>query len=150
MNSAYLHLVITHLPVVGTLFGSCLFGYALVRRSEELKRTGLLAFVLVALLAAPAYLSGQPAADLLKHLMPGMTMDACDQHMEVGVLALAGSSVLGVVSLAGLLLCRNKKSLPAIAAVLVLVLALVSCGMMAWTANLGSKIRHVEIRNSAG
>jgi uncharacterized membrane protein len=147
INSAYLHLVVTHVPVVGTFFGLCLFFYALCKRSEELKRAGLLALFFAALLALPAYLSGQPAVDLLKRMMPGMTMDTCDQHMEVGILALVGSMVLGVASLAGLLLFRKGKPLPAYFAAVVLILGLISFGVMAWTANLGARIRHNEIRN---
>ncbi len=149
MNPAHLHLVITHVPVVGSLFGLGLFLYALCKRSEELKRAGLWALLVAALMALPAYFSGQPAANLLKHLLPGMTMDASDQHQEVGVLALAASIALGIVSLVGLLVFRRQKSLPTLYIALVLVLSLIVCGTMAWTANLGSRIRHDEIRNSA-
>ena len=146
MNPAHLHLITTHVPVMGTFFGLCLLLLALLRKSEELKRVALLVFVVAALLALPAYLSGPSAADLLRRLMPGMTMDAGDQHVEIAILALAGSLALGAVSLVGLILFRKGRSLSASFLVLVLLLAVLSCGLLSWTANLGGKIRHLEIR----
>lgn len=130
MNPALLHLITTHVPVMGTLFGLCLLLLALLRRSEELKRAALLVFVVAALLALPAYLSGPSASGLLRRLMPGMTMDAGDQHAEIAILALVGSLVLGAVSLVGLILFRKGRSLPAGWLVLVLLLALFACGLL--------------------
>ncbi len=145
MNPAYLHLISTHLPVVGTYFGFCLLLFALARKSEELKRTSLLVFFLIGLVALPAYLSGQPAMAMLKRMMVAFPMDACDQHAEVAMIALTGSLVLGLASVAGLLLFRKGKPLPWAFLGLVFVIALVSCGLMAWTANLGARVHHPEI-----
>jgi hypothetical protein len=131
---------------MGTFFGLCLLLFALLRKSEELKRVALLVFVVTALVALPAYLSGSSASDLLKRLMPGMTMDAGDQHAEIAILALVGSLVLGAVSLVGLILFRKGRRLPAGFLTFVLLLAVFTCGLLGWTANLGMKIRHIEIR----
>jgi len=146
MNPAHLHLITTHVPVMGTFFGLCLLLFALLRKSEELKRTALLVFVVAALLTLPAHLSGPPASDLLRKSMPGLTMDAGDQHAEIAILALVGSLAVGAVSLAGLILFRKSRSLPAGFLVLVLLMAMLSCGLLTWTANFGGRIRHLEIR----
>lgn len=61
MNPAHLHLMLNHIPVLGTAFCMVLVGSALIQKSEELKRVSLGAFVIVALLAIPAYLTGEPA-----------------------------------------------------------------------------------------
>jgi hypothetical protein len=146
MNPAHIHLITSHAPVMGTIFGLCLLFYAHWRKSEDFKHLALLVFVAGALLTLPVYLSGQPASDLLLRLVPGMTMDAGDQHAEIGILALTGSLVLGIVSLVGLILFRKGRKLPAGFLICVLVLAVLSCGFLIWTANLGGKIRHPEIR----
>jgi hypothetical protein len=78
--------------------------------------------------------------------MPGMTMDAGDQHAEIDILALVGSLALGVVSLVELILFGKGRTLPAGFLVFVLLLAVLSCGLLSWTANLGGRIRHLEIR----
>lgn len=146
MNPAHLHLITTHLPVMGTFFGLGLLLFALLRRNRQLKSLALLVFVVTALLTLPVYLSGAPASDLLRRLMPGMTMDAGDQHAEMAILALVGSLALGVVSLAGLILFRKGRTPPAAFLVFVLLLAVLSGGLLSWTANLGGRIRHLEIR----
>jgi len=149
MTSAYLHLLMAHVPVVGTLFGAGLLIVAILRKSDEQKRTALALICLASLLALPTYLSGQPAAMLLKRFMPGMPPDAGDQHAEVAILALGASLFLGAVALTGLLVFRKDKKLPAGYLVLLLFLALIGGGLLAWTANLGAKIRHAEIRRTA-
>ena len=146
MNPAHLHLMITHVPVLGTVFGLCLLLLALLRRSDELKRIALLVFVVAALLALPAYLSGSSASDLLWRLMPGMMVDTRDQHAEIAVLALAGSLVLGVVSLAGLIMFRARQQPPTRFLLFALLLAVIAGGLLGWTANLGGKIRHLELQ----
>lgn len=152
MNPAHPHLLTTHVPVMGTNFGLCLLLFALLRGSEELKRVALPVFVVAALVGLPAYLSGSSASNLLKRVMPGMTMDAGDQHAEIAILALVGSLALGVAALVGLVLFRNGRSLPVGYLVFVLLLAMVACGLLGWTANLDMKIRHLELRSqtSAG
>jgi hypothetical protein len=146
MNPAHLHLITSHVPVLGTSFGLGLLLLALLRKSEELKRVALLVFVVAGLVAVPAYLSGDPAAGVLKRLLPGVVNDATDQHAEIAVLALVGSLALGVVSLVGLIVFRQGRKLPAGFVGFVGLLTLVVCGLLVWTTNLGGQIRHNEIR----
>ena len=58
MNAAHWHLVLNHIPVVATPFAALLLGFALWRkRPSELFGVSLGAFVLIALLSVPAYLT---------------------------------------------------------------------------------------------
>jgi uncharacterized membrane protein len=148
MNPAHLHLIITHVPVLGALFGLALLLLAILQANQQLKRTSLWVLFLAGLAAVPTYLSGRPASALLLKLMPGMSMDACDQHAEVAVLALVAASVLGVAALAGLLVSRKGKRTPGWLTTVTLLLALLTTAMMAWTASLGGNIRHTEIVSS--
>ena len=146
MNPAHLHLIVTHLPVLGSVFGVVLLLLALIRRSEELKRAAFTIFIVAALLAVPTYLTGQPASTVLMKAVPGMSMDKGDQHAEVAVLALVAASVLGVAALAGLLVYRKGKQVPGWLTALALCLAVLTAALMAWTANLGGQVRHTEIK----
>jgi uncharacterized membrane protein len=144
-NPAHLHLMLNHLPVIGTAFGLGLVGWALLRRSEELKKISLGIFIIVALLAIPAYLTGEPAEELVENL-PGVSKTSIEQHEEAAQVAFAGVLIVGIAVLGGLLFFRRDKAIPNWLAIIVLVLSLIVFVLMARTANLGGLIRHTEIR----
>ena len=61
MSGAHLHLILNHTPVVGSVFALLLLACAFFWQSDPLKRAGLAAAVIVALLTIPTYLTGEPA-----------------------------------------------------------------------------------------
>src|SRR3954467_7499623 len=101
MNAAHLHLLLNHAPVFGVLFALALLGLARVRRSDELARVGLLAFVASALAAAAAWLPGDPAEHGVDHLA-GISERAIHAHEEAAELAAIVTYAGGVVALAAL------------------------------------------------
>lgn len=148
MNAAYLHLLLNHLPVIGTIFGLLLLLWAMLRKGKELQSAGLGVFVLAALAAVPVYLSGEPAEKVAEHL-PGVAESFIESHERVALMALVAVIVTGVVSLAGLVLHRHAEKFPSYVAPVVLALAVITSGLMGWTANLGGQIRHTEIRSGS-
>ena len=147
MNAAHLHLLLNHVPVIGVAFCLLLALYAFMRRSRELEATALWAFVLVAVLTVPVYLTGEPAEEIAESL-PGVSEAVIEPHEESALLALAAVEVLGLLALAMLMAGRLGGGRPRWMFVMVLVLAFVASGMMARTANLGGQIRHTEIRSA--
>lgn len=145
MNWAHIHLLLNHLPVVGTIFGVLLLLLALVRKSEELKRVGLGVLVLAALIALPVYFTGEPAEKVVEHL-PGVAEPMIERHENAALFALLMAGGAGVVALAGLILFRRAEKLPRWIVAATLVLSLATSGLMGWTANLGGQTRHTEIR----
>ena len=61
MNLAHLHLLMNHVPTIGSVaaLGLLLLGY--VRRNEHLKHVGLEVLFVVALLTLPVFVSGVAA-----------------------------------------------------------------------------------------
>lgn len=57
MNWAHIHLMLNHIPVLGTGFGLALLAWGMMRRNDSLQRAALAAFVVVALAAIPVYLA---------------------------------------------------------------------------------------------
>ena len=148
MNPVHLHLMLNHVPVLGTAFSLALLGWALLRKSEELKKVSLGFFVIIALLAIPAYLTGEPAEELVENL-PGVSKASIEQHEEAAQVAFAGVLIVGVAALGGLVFFRRGKLVSDWLSVIVLVLSLIVFALMARTANLGGLIRHPEIRSDA-
>jgi hypothetical protein len=146
MNSALIHLLTTHLPVLGILFASILMLYGLIRKSKELKRAALIGYVLTALTGIPAYLSGEEAEDMVEGL-PGVTEQYIEEHEDFAKFSFIGIEIVGVISLAGLYASRKNANMISTFSKGVILPSLVVVGMMAWTAHLGGMIRHTEIRS---
>ena len=140
MNGAHLHLLLNHLPVLGTLFGLGILAIALWRRNDTLRRTGLALLVLAGVTAGAAFLTGEPAEDAVEGKVAGQAIEA---HEEAAEAALWGAGILAVLSAGALL--RWRREVPQAVAGGLLVGALATSGLMAWTANLGGRIRHPEI-----
>ena len=58
MNAPHLHLILNHVPTIGTAIALGLLLLSLLRRQEPLRRVSLEVFYVLALLTLPAYLSG--------------------------------------------------------------------------------------------
>jgi hypothetical protein len=143
MNSAHLHLILNHLPVIGTLFLVLLIIAGLLQNSGQVQKTSLVFAVIVALTAIPAYLTGNPAESVVEHL-DGISRPAILNHRQFAETALTITLLVGGLALLGLIAFRQREKPPLGFMVAVLVLAIISAGTMAWTADLGGKIRHPE------
>ena len=148
MNPAHAHLVLNHIPVIGLPLAAFLLLYGILRKSEEIEKMGYIAFVLLALITVPSYLTGEPAERVIKNLS-GVSETYTEQHEDAATLALIGTGILGVLALIGLFVFRAPKTLSGFSLVIVLSIALITAILMAWTANLGGQIRHTELRSDA-
>lgn len=147
MNATHLHLLLNHIPVLGAAFGLGLSVFALWQKSDELKKAALGVFLIIALLAVPVYLTGEPAEGAVKSL-PGVSQPIIEEHERAATVAFTGVLVLGVAAMAGLFFFRRGRRMPAWFGSLILTASLIVSGLMVWTATVGGQIRHTEIRSS--
>jgi uncharacterized membrane protein len=145
MNPAHLHIILNHIPVIGIPFSAALLAYGLLRKSEEVKKVSLMAFVVIAVLTIPTFLAGHAAEEMVEHL-PGFSEQLIENHESAALTGLIATLILGALSLAILLLSRRVTSVVRALTIGLLIFSLAVGGWLAWTANLGGKIRHTEIR----
>ena len=139
----HLHLMASHLPVIGILLLIPLLLIALVRRSDELSKLGLWAAAGIALSGVAVYLTGESTEEGVERLA-GISETMIESHEEVALIATIALAVFGLLALVTLFRMRGKRlSRGIVVSALVGVIAL--SGAFAWTANLGGKIRHSEI-----
>lgn len=148
MDGAHIHLLLNHIPILGSIFATPLFAYALIRQSDELKRLSLVILFLTALVTIPVFLSGEPAEEIVEKLA-GVNEPIIKQHEDSAKLSLAFVLVTGVLSLIGMVLMRGKKEFARWFVLFALLVSAISAVLMARTANLGCQIRHTEIRNTS-
>ncbi len=144
MNLAHLHLIVNHVPTVGSVaaLGLLFLGYA--RRNEQLKHVGLEALFVIALLTLPVYVSGVAAHQELRTIKE-ISEDAIKVHQDAALLGFVVLEFAGFVAWTALWQWRRhgraaRGIVPAATVLLVLALA-----VMGRAANLGGEIRHLEI-----
>jgi NADH:ubiquinone oxidoreductase subunit 5 (subunit L)/multisubunit Na+/H+ antiporter MnhA subunit len=169
MNSAYLHIVTNHIPIVGVPFALVLLLLGIWRKSDELKVVALLVFALLGIVTLGVYLLGQGGKDFVEHLAE-ISEDAIDAHEKMGLISLVSISVTAFLSLLGLIFykgifflkrrqsdrlidgevsARAKPFLPNWLIFVVLGMAILSSGILGYTGKLGGKIRHTEFYGGA-
>ena len=148
MNTAHLHLMLNHLPVLGAPMLLALLAYGLGRRAPEVSRVALWCTVALGVVSVAVYLTGEPAEELVESL-PTFDHDLVERHEGV---ALGATVILGATAvLAGLALWAGRVGGRLAGTVSRLVLAglLAGTAAVAATAWTGGPIGHPEIRAAA-
>lgn len=148
MNWAHVHLILNHIPLIGVGFTILLFIIALTRNSKELIKVSLIFTIIVAVWAIPAYLTGEPAEEIVEEL-PGISENLIEQHEEFAEKAFIFLEVVGGLALITLIAGRYSERFGGWLMAITLVGLVVGGGMIAWTSNLGGKINHPEISSKA-
>src|SRR5215472_9455858 len=150
MNLAHLHLLLNHVPIIGTFIGLGVFIASFIRKSDDLRSAGLTVFAGVALLALPAFFSGVGAQAAARR-NPSVSASLIERHEGAAILGLFFAGITGALALAGLWQSRrvsNRKGWPA-TSVVVLIFSIVTAGLMARVGSTGGDVRHPEIYLSA-
>jgi hypothetical protein len=148
MNAAHLHVILNHIPIVGVPIGFALLLFGLVRGSSEVKSAALLVFIAMGIIAVPTFLAGKAAEDIVEHL-PGVTEAAIEKHETAATIALGLSVALAALAFGVLLWSFRTAGVGSAAALLLLLISGGVSGWLAWTGNLGGKVRHTEFREGA-
>jgi hypothetical protein len=144
LNLAHLHLIMNHVPTIGSVVALGLLFLGYVRRNEHLKHVGLEVLFVIAVLTLPVYVSGVAAHQDVRKFKE-VSDDAIRIHQDAALIAFIVMEFAGFVAWAALWQWRRHGRaasgvVPAATVLLVLALA-----VMARAANLGGEIRHPEI-----
>src|SRR3981081_3807575 len=101
MNFVHLHLLLNHLPVIGSIVGCGLLLISLFGKNDDLRRASLMIFAAMALIAIPVFASGK-GAQLMLQGKPGISDAFVQRHEGAAMLALWFLEVTGAFALAGL------------------------------------------------
>jgi uncharacterized membrane protein len=149
MNSAHLHLLVNHLPIIGFAFALILLAATFLRNGD---RGMFLASVLVIVIsgvgALAAQLTGEPAEEFVEHL-PDVPKNLIETHEGAALIA---TSFAAVTTVLAILLCfisiLQEGRVGTRPLSILLIASLLTLGTMCYAGSTGGKIRHTEIRDS--
>ncbi len=148
IDAAHLHLMLNHVPVIGTPLLLLLLTIGLLRGSRELTTVSLTLVIGLAAATALIYLTGEPAEELIERA-PWVSKTLIEAHEEQALVSLVAALVTGGLAAAALALRAKAWSGPWLPRAVWGALAATSL-LIGWTAWSGGQIRHDEIRSAAG
>lgn len=144
MNEAQIHLLLNHIPVLGSLFGLILLIIALWKDNHTLLQTALITFMVAAAVVLPVDWSGEGAEEIME--AEGVSHEIIHEHEELAELSVGLMLSLGGIAALTLWLTLMMSALSRLFGFITLLLALLTSVSMAVTAHSGGEIRHTEIR----
>jgi uncharacterized membrane protein len=151
VNLAHLHLLLNHVPTVGSVIALGLLLLALVRRSEPLEHAGLEVLFAIAVVTLPVYMSGVAAHQKLRD-QPEISDNATRVHQNAALAGFTVTEFAGFAAWIALWQFRRRGRAARGLVPAATLLSIVALALMARASTLGGEIRHPEIRTdlSAG
>lgn len=144
MNPTHIHLLITHLPIFGSMLGVLVLIFGFIVKSDHVKMAAYGIFVISAVGAAMAYFTGESAEETAEHVFNASDR-VIHEHEEAAQFAFWSMMILGVLSLATTYFTFKKHTAARKLSIAVLVFGMFTFSALARTGYLGGQIRHAEI-----
>jgi len=141
----HIHLLLNHVPTIGSMIGLGLFVMSFVRRSEHLRHVALELLYLVALATLPAYVTGLAAQAQITG-RPDVSNEAILAHHDAAFVAFVFIEIIGFVAWLGLWQYRRLARTAAWVSPAILLLGVITFGLVSSAATIGGEIRHPEIK----
>ena len=148
MNEVHLHLVVTHLPIVGVLIGFLILLTGYFTKSPQVKATALGIFIFSALATIVAFYTGEGAEDIVEKL-PSVSETLIHNHEELAETFYIVMLILGGTSLVTLFIAYKKSTFAKYGFIVVLLLSITSIVLSKFVGTSGGEIMHAEIRDDA-
>src|SRR3982074_2038133 len=144
----YIHVLLNHLPIYGTMLGALALAISLVLRSRAAQITALIVTLVAGASSYPVLVTGQRAYKAIRGMADDAGADVLDEHMDRAEKTIGGFYFLAALAIAGLLVpIKWPKSAVPLAA-LTLVVAIFCSGIAVYIAQPGGRVRHPEFRPS--
>lgn len=147
MFSTHIHLVLTHVPIVGILLSVLILLYGFFAKNQTISKLAFALITLMALITIPVFFSGNQAEEYVEHI-PGLSGQLIEKHESIAEFAVWFIGILGVLSFLGLFMSKKNRLLYRIIHILIIMLSIITFGVFAKVGETGGQIRHSEIRKT--
>lgn len=146
MNGAHLHLMVNHLPLIMPIAGIIVMLTGLISKSEPVKRTAFLIFILGSIASIAAMTTGERAEEIAENIN-GVSENYIKSHEETAEIFAFLTYILGGISLLALWTSFKQKTFSNLVSISTFVFALAVLFFAKQTGTTGGEIRHTEIRD---
>ena len=148
MNAAHLHLLINHLPIVGSFIGFLLIFYSsIIQKNSSNLKAGLIILSLSCVIILPTYLSGESAEHIVEHF-DGVSHESIEEHEEIADLGLYCALFVSVLSMITYFAIRRKNDKSNILTNTTLFTGAALTVLFIIIGHTGGEIRHPEIEQN--
>lgn len=148
LNLAHVHLVLNHLPLLTLPIALVFFLFSSYKKNEEFKRFSLWVIIVTSLTVVPVFLTGEPAEEVIEHL-PGISERLIKNHEEFAEVSFALTLLSSFIAFVLLLFSGRIIFLKKHGDKLVIISCLIALATLFYSANLGGRINHPEIKESS-
>ncbi|RPI69157.1 MAG: hypothetical protein EHM43_02680 [Ignavibacteriae bacterium] len=147
MDPVLMHLVINHVPIIGTILALGIVIVAMLIKNDTVKKTGLILFVAAGITIYPANFTGEEAEEKIEH-NAGISEDQIHEHEEAAETSMTLMSIAVVLALLHLFNRPSTTSFQRLVFAAYLVTALAACTFVGIAGHEGGKIMRPELGNS--
>lgn len=144
----YLHVLLNHLPIYGTMLGALALVISLVLRSRAAQITALTLTLIAGASAYPVLRTGQMGYKTVRGLSDDPGADWLDEHMDRAEKTIGAFYFLALLALASLLVPMRWPRTGWPLAAVTLAVAVICSGIAVYIAQPGGRVRHPEFRPS--
>jgi len=147
MNLAHVHIVLNHVPSLGSIAGLLLLAAGIYKKDEAIKQFAYGVLVLITMAVLPTYITGAEAQRIVDK-NPSYSAGMVQMHQNAAMITLLTMTAAGMFAWFGLWEYRrhSKSGSLTTMATLIATMAAVACVLV--TASIGGKISHSEIRDA--
>lgn len=143
MTAAHWHLVLNHIPIIGTTISTLLLIAGLLLKNEQLKIISVIFILAMSVFGVIVHETGEKTERNIKNDQT-VNQYAVEQHEEAAKPAFLVHNVAGMLSLIALTFYKKKRKVFNVVASLIVVISLSAAGLMSYAGYLGGKIRHSQ------
>jgi dolichol kinase len=144
----YIHVVLNHLPIYGTILGAFALAISLLLRSRAAQITALILTTIAAVSSYPVFVTGQRAYKTIRSTSDDAGGDWLDEHMDRAEKTIGAFYFLAALAIASLIVPIKWPQSAVLLVALTLAMAILCSGIAAYIAQAGGRVRHPEFRPS--
>jgi hypothetical protein len=147
MNLAHIHIVLNHVPSLGSVAGLLILAMGIYKKDEVIKQSACFVLVLITMAVLPTYITGAEAQRIVSK-SPTYAPGIVQLHQNAAMITLLSMTASGMFAWFGLWEFRRHGKLASLTTIATLISTMAAVASVLVTANIGGAISHPEIRDA--